>query len=110
MAEAYTIPTAKLRAEYTNTRQPTLVSFHVIADGRTIAVLPPDEVKNIRMSPHPQTMLVKAWHPEQGECVSIFASDFDAKIHEPYEPVAKAEAEPDEPTKPVARAEKLHLR
>jgi hypothetical protein len=38
-------PTAKLRAEYTCGNPPKLLGFHVIVDGKTIAVIPADEVE-----------------------------------------------------------------
>jgi len=39
------IPNAKLRAEYTCGNPPKLLGFHVIVDGKTIAVIPADEVE-----------------------------------------------------------------
>jgi hypothetical protein len=37
------IPTAELRAEYHPSNPPRLVGFHVIVDGKTVAVLPADQ-------------------------------------------------------------------
>lgn len=39
------IPIATLRAEYHQTPTPKLLCFHVIVNGRAIAVLKPEEVK-----------------------------------------------------------------
>jgi hypothetical protein len=41
------IPTAKLRAEYHMTNPPKLIGFHVIVDGKTVALLTPDEVASV---------------------------------------------------------------
>jgi len=40
-----TIPIATLRAEYHQTPTPKLLCFHVIVNGKAVAILTPEEVK-----------------------------------------------------------------